>query len=114
MPHIRVSTTAALTEAKKDNLKSALGKAISLIPGKSETWLMTTIHQEDYMSFKGSSENPLVFAEVSLFGSASDSAYDALTAKLTEVFCSELGVDPAGVYIKYEEISHWGWNGNNF
>ena len=26
----------------------------------------------------------------------------------------ELGIDPEGIYVKYEEVAHWGYNNFNF
>ena len=52
--------------------------------------------------------------EVKIFGSASDDAYDRLTAALTEIMTEELQIPADHVYVKYEEVEHWGWNGENF
>ena len=52
--------------------------------------------------------------QVSIFGSASDAAYDRLTAALCEIVNEELGIDLANIYVKYEEVDHWGWNDSNF
>ena len=40
MPYIDLKTTAKVTKEKEIALKAAFGKAIELIPGKSERWLM--------------------------------------------------------------------------
>ena len=43
MPFINVKISENLSDTQVDNIKSRLGKAISLIPGKSEAWLMVNI-----------------------------------------------------------------------
>ena len=113
MPYIRTKTNVSIDKAGEIALKSAFGQAIGLIPGKSERWLMLDFCDNEHMWFAGE-DTPSAMLEVELFGSTSDSVYDLLTAKLTEIVSAQLGVDPSRVYVKYEEISHWGWNGSNF
>lgn len=113
MPFISTSTNVKITNAQEISLKEKLGKAIELIPGKSETWLMLSFQAEQSLWFKGTNE-PAAYVEVKSFGSAPDSAYDKLTKAVTALVAEELGVNPARIYVKYEEISHWGWNGSNF
>lgn len=49
-----------------------------------------------------------------IYGSAPSSAYDALTEKITSILGDELGIKSDCVYVKYEEVKYWGWNGANF
>ena len=53
MPFIDVKTTAYVSDEKCDTIKSELGKAIALIPGKSESWLMVGIEPETKIWFRG-------------------------------------------------------------
>ncbi len=114
MPYIRTTVSKPLTTENKESLKSKLGEAIALIPGKSEAWLMLAFEDNINMYFKGDGTQDYAYLEVSLFGSASDAAYDRLTAALSEIINEELGIDRANIYIKYEQTDHWGWNGVNF
>ena len=114
MPYINTKTTVSITPEKEAALKEKLGKAISLLPGKSEQWLMLSFEDCCRMLFQGCNGKPLAFAEVKLFGKASAADYEALTGRITEILGEELGIAPAGIYVKYEEVSHWGWNGGNF
>lgn len=43
MPFINVKTNTAVPADKEKAIKSALGQAITAIPGKSEAWLMVGI-----------------------------------------------------------------------
>ena len=113
MPFINVKTNVSLTEDKAELIKTQLGQAITAIPGKSEGWLMVGIEPEYDLWFKGS-DAPAAMVEVSVFGSASASAYNALTAKVTDILGGDLGISPDRVYVKYFETSNWGWNGSNF
>lgn len=113
MPYIHTKTNIKITKEKEVSLKSAFGNAISLIPGKSERWLMLNFTDSERLWFAGES-SPAAMLEVELFGRTTDAAYDSLTEKLTEIVSAELGIDPSRVYVKYEEIKHWGWNSANF
>lgn len=112
MPFIEVKTNQNIGE-KKNIIKSELGTAITAIPGKSEGWLMVEISDCLDMWFKGSDE-PCAMFEVSIFGKAGDAAYDDLTGRLCSIAEKQLGVSPDRAYVKYTEISHWGYNGFNF
>lgn len=114
MPYINTKTTVQVSQEKKEAIKRKLGKAIELIPGKSESWLMVSFDDNSVMYFRGSSEKPLAFVEVKIFGKASPDAYKKLTGAITDILQEELGISPDGIYVKYEEVSTWGWNGNNF
>ncbi|SCP95277.1 phenylpyruvate tautomerase MIF-related protein [Anaerobium acetethylicum] len=114
MPYMNVKTTAAIDAGKRETIKSELGKAIELIPGKSENWLMVSFEDNSIMYFKGSSERPLAYIEVKIFGKSSKDAYENLTKAITGIIHKELSIDPDCVYVIYEEISNWGWNGTNF
>jgi phenylpyruvate tautomerase PptA (4-oxalocrotonate tautomerase family) len=114
MPCIQTKVNVEITKEKEEILKSKFGKAIELIPGKSESWLMLSFEDDCKLYFMGTSEPGIAFVEVKLFGKAGNDAYDKLTAAITEILKQELNISPSRVYIKYEEVSHWGWNGSNF
>lgn len=114
MPYIRTTVSKEISQENIENIKTKLGQAIALIPGKSESWLMLAFEDNVNMYFKGDCSEEYAYIEVSLFGSTSDAAYDRLTAAISEIINEELGIDRANIYIKYEEADHWGWNGSNF
>lgn len=112
MPFIHTKTNVSISKEQEETLKAQFGKAIALI-GKSEAWLMLDFEDSCKLWFKGDS-SPAAIMEVSLYGKASPSAYDALTAKLTEILSSVLSVSPNRIYVKYSEIEYWGMGGSNF
>ena len=113
MPYIKTTTNVKIDNAKAEVLKAKLGKAIENFPGKSEAWLMISFDDEKKMYFKSSPE-PCAISEVSVFGSINPAAADKMTVALTEILSDELGISPSRIYIKYDGISDWGWNGGNF
>lgn len=114
MPFINTITTKKITDSDRDIIKAELGNIIAEIPGKSEQWLMLAFKDEVKMYFRGDDSLDSAYVEVSIFGSASSEAYDRVTAKICELYESNLGIPADRVYVKYEESSRWGWNGSNF
>ncbi len=113
MPYIHVRTNTAVPAEKAEAVKTAMGSAITAIPGKSEQWLMVGIDPEQLLWFQGT-DAPAAMVEVSVFGSASTSAYDALTGKICGALSEQLGISPSRIYVRYAETPNWGWNGGNF
>ena len=113
MPFINTKFSGEITQTQQDEIKTALGKAVSIL-GKSESWLMTGFEQNCALYFKGEKSPKIAFVEVSLYGSSSASAYDKLTGEICNILGSTLGVPADKVYVKYSPTEHWGWNGRNF
>lgn len=112
MPFINTKVNVKISDSVLENLKTKYGKAISLIPGKSEEWLMLNFEDDCRMYFKGKAA-PMAFIEVKIYGKGTPEGYKNLTAELTNIISGELNIKPEQVFIKYEEIGVWGWNGNN-
>ena len=112
MPFINTKTNVPVSEAQEESIKDKLGQAISLLPGKSESWLMVGFEPECRLYFRGSNKEKIAFVEVKIYGKAAKSACDRLTAAITDILAQELGIQQ--VYIKYEEVAVWGFNGSNF
>lgn len=113
MPFINTKTSVEITPDKETLLKEKMGTAIRHI-GKSESWLMLNFDDKCRLYFKGDNKEPMAMVEIALFGKASNSQYDALTEELTKEIASILSIKPSNIYIKYEEVEHWGYNGFNF
>lgn len=113
MPFINVKTNVSVSKEKETAVKSALGEAISAIPGKSESWLMVGIEPEYRLYFKGE-DAPAAMVEVAIYGNAPSAALDTLTGKISDILSRELSLSPSRVYVKYEQTPDWGWNGGNF
>ena len=112
MPYIETTASISISGKKEQAIKERMGKAIELIPGKSEGWLMLSFRDNVNMYFKGE-DDPCAICQVKLFGSADDESYAALTGALTDILHEELDLDPDRIYVTYEEIGVWGWNGGN-
>ena len=112
MPLITAKVSTEISKEKEIAIKAKLGKAIELI-NKTESWLMIDFQESCHLYFKGE-DAPCAMVEVDLFGKATDSGYDALTKAVTDIVSDELGIDKGRIYVKYNEISQWGYSGFNF
>lgn len=114
MPMIVTHTTEPITNEKKEALTRAFGEAISLLPGKTDAYLMLEFQGECDMTFHGDTTLPLAFVEVKILGKSTKAAYDALTARICDILNQILGIPTDGTYVKYEEVEHWGYDRHNF
>ena len=113
MPFIHVSTNVSVSAECAEEIKTGLGSAIKLIPGKTEQWLMAEIEGDKTLYFQGDSR-PAAIVQVSLYGEAPESALSTLTLKLTMLLTASLAVPSDRIYISYQTTPYWGWNGSNF
>ena len=114
MPFIDSKISVKITDEQEKELKTRLGQARSLIPGKSENWLMTGFEDEYHLYFRGDNSEPIAYIEVRLFGGPNKDAFNKMTAEITKIYGDVLGIAPDHMYIKYSATPDWGWNGSNF
>lgn len=112
MPFIDCKLNVDITPAQEKTLKEELGKAISLIPGKSETWLMVNIQPNCALYFRGSKNSPTAMVSVTVYGNPNPNAFDALTARINTILSTTVGVEEN--YVSYGSTPYWGYNGSNF
>lgn len=91
MPFIDSKVTVSVTEEQKEKIKSELGKAITTLH-KTETYLMVGIEDDYDLWMAGNKIDKGAYVSVSLFGNASASDYDNMTAKICEIYEQELGI----------------------
>lgn len=114
MPFIDSKVSVKVTQEQRTELKQRLGQAIAIIPGKSESWLMLNLADEQHMYFRGDDSEPVAFIQVNIYGSENDAAFRKMTAELTKIYGEVLEIAPDHMYIKYAASMDWGWNGSNF
>ena len=112
MPFIDCKMNVDITKEQETALKDEFGKAISLIPGKSESWLMVNIQPKCALYFRGSNEKPTAMVSVTVYGRANPNAYNSLTARLNTILSNVAGIEE--MYVSYSETSNFGYNGSNF
>jgi phenylpyruvate tautomerase PptA (4-oxalocrotonate tautomerase family) len=114
MPFINSRVSVKITEEQEKELKTRLGQAISILPGKSESWLMTGFEDEYHLYFRGDNSEPIAFIDVQIFGGPDEAAFEKMTAELTKIYGEVLGIAADHMYIRYSATRDWGWNGGNF
>ena len=82
MPFINSRVSVSMSQGQKESLKEKLGQAISLIPGKTEDWLMIEFADNCELYFQGTGDQPAAFLEVKVFGGFSDEAANKMTAAI--------------------------------
>lgn len=113
MPFIDSKVTVALSEAKKESIKTKLGQAIGTL-GKTESFLMVGFEDEYDLYMGGKKLDKGAFVSVRVFGQVNSSACDQMTGKICDIMQEELGIPGNAVYVTYQGIADWGWNGGNF
>ena len=108
MPFIDVRSSGPIAPETEKSLKEVLGEKIALIPGKSESSLMIQFSDNCRLWFGGEQEDPIVFANVMVYGSAAPEYYAKFKDAVIPVFEEKLGAK--SVYLKFEEVSNWFWN----
>lgn len=114
MPFINIKLSESLESEKIETVKTKLGKAISLLPGKSENYLMVNIEPDCCLYFKGNADAPTAMCCVSVFGKATRDACEALTGEICNILESEAAVPKSRCYVKFEFCDTWGYDGYLF
>ena len=110
MPFVVARVNVPVSREQEEEIKSSLGRAIELVPGKSEQYLMVCIADECRIWLRGG-ETPAAYIEVSIFGNSDHCGYRALTFEVTKTFYNVLGIPAENIYIKYDDIHLWSVNG---
>lgn len=108
MPFIVVKVSCPVTAEQETALKTRFGKAISLIPGKSEEYLLLEFEDNCRLWLRGRNEPPVAYIEAAIFGNEDHRGFDDFTAEATKAVAEVLSVPPDRVYIKFEDIAVWG------
>ena len=75
MPFINSKISTSVSAEQEQALKTRLGQAISIVPGKSENWLMLGFEPNYNLSFRGDNSEPLAMVDVSVFGDEDAAAF---------------------------------------
>ena len=114
MPFITVKTNKEINNNTSLEIKQSLREAISLIPGKSEAWLMIEFEESKNMFFKGTSED-VAMIEVKVYGKPLNSKLlNNFTSEVTNIISRALNISTTRIYISYLFTEVWGYNGENF
>ena len=113
MPFIDSKVTVKVSDEKKEEINTELGKLITTL-NKSERYLMVGIEDSYDLWFGGKKLEKGAYVSVSLFGEAPKESYDKLTGQICDLLSEKLDIPGDAVYVTYHPIYDWGWNGKNF
>jgi len=114
MPYINVKVSSSLNDEKIEQIKTRLGRAISLFPGKSEAYLMVNIEDNCHLYFKGDNSAPVSFTEVAILGTANKTDCEKVTGEICNILEELAGVPSNRSYVKFEYSDKWGFDGFMF
>ena len=114
MPYIETKVSTVITPDKEKLLKEKFGAAIENFPGKTERWLMLNFEDNCRLWFMGNQDAPTAYVEVKLFGDVNPAGAEKMTRDVCAILKEVLQTPEDRIYVKYEGIGTWGWNGRNF
>lgn len=114
MPYIEAKLSIILDENQKNDLQSKLTDVVSSAFSKPKAYIMASIEDNKsiYMAEKKADKG--AYISVSLLGSASKPACQALTKSICDILSTDYGISGANVYVTYHPVDLWGWNGSMF
>ena len=113
MPLIQLKTTVPLPPDLRDGLTADFGKMMA-DAGKPEAFLMIEFEEGADLRFGGKKPENAALVEMKQVGDLGRDVYLCLTKTATRILKERLGIDPQSIYITYQPVDDWGWNGTNF
>ena len=110
MPYIAINTVQELTSAKKEKIKSELGRLMSIIPTKTEAGLLVDFSDRRTM-YKGGVSVDGAFVDLRLFGKSELDPKKLYTTEVFDLLSRELGIKKEHIYMNIGEYETWGSNG---
>ena len=113
MPFLMAKVSVPISAAQEISLKSRLGRAIELIAGLSERYLLAGVEGNCRMYLRGEAQ-PTAYVEVSVFGNEAHVGCEEFAAAVTKIFGDVLNIPPQNVYVKFSDIAAWSVGENFF
>jgi hypothetical protein len=113
MPFIDCKIAKKLNDSEKDLLKTQLGKAITCM-NKTESYLMVGINDGYKLYFGGKEIKNGAYVQVNVMGSVKPDNAEKMTKAVCDILSNNFGIAGNDVYVTYQGIENWGWNGGNF
>lgn len=113
MPFIDCKISKKLTDEQKEEIKNGLGKSVSIMR-KPESYLMVGICDNYDLWFAGKRAENGAFISVSVFGNVNPAESQKMTAAVCNLLADVAGLDGEEIYVTYQGINNWGFDGGNF
>jgi phenylpyruvate tautomerase PptA (4-oxalocrotonate tautomerase family) len=114
MPLLKLETTVALSDDKRNSLLSILSKIVAESIGKPETYVMVTINRSAILM--AGKAGDAAFVDVRSIGGLSSEVNRQLSQKICATLKQTLGIEPNRIYLNFSDIdaANWGSNGSTF
>jgi phenylpyruvate tautomerase PptA (4-oxalocrotonate tautomerase family) len=114
MPLLKLETTVALPEDKRQALLASLSKIVAETIGKPQQYVMVAASQTA-MQMSGVAGNA-AYVEVRSIGGLGSDVNRKLSQKVCALLNNSLGVPENRIYLNFTEVEagNWGWNGSTF
>lgn len=110
MPYLSLRTSQKITDEKKHTVVSALGKLISIIPGKTENDLIVDLSSGLEMFIAGN-RAPSAYIDIRIYTKAPEDAKSSFTREVIALVSRELNIKNEAIYMTVSEFDHWGYDG---
>jgi len=114
MPFIISRINIPVTREQETRLKRGLGKAIELVPGKTEDSLLLSFEDSSRLYLRRDNGQPMAYITVAVFGNPFHCGYEQLSVAIANLFQETLGIERTHIFIKYEDIPSWSVGGWTF
>ena len=114
MPLLKLETTIALSDEKREALVSSLSKAVAGTIGKPEQYVMVSASQSAIlMSGKA---GDAAFVDIRSIGGLSREVNRKLSQQVCKLLNDSLGIAPDRIFLNFTDVEagNWGWNGSTF
>lgn len=114
MPYIHSVTTVTIPKETRETMAQKIVDAVVEITGKPRQWTMVRLEDgaDIWLQERGSA----AYVEVRLVGQLAADVKQRLTKAICDLHKEQLNLDPARIYVVFDEIKgeSWGWNGQTF
>lgn len=114
MPLLKLETTVALPDDKREALLAALSKIVAETLRKPEQYVMVTASPA--VILMAGKAGDAAFVDLRSIGGLSDGVNRQLSEKICRLLNESLGLPSNRVYLNFADVeaANWGWNGQTF
>lgn len=114
MPYIEAKLSIELNDSQKDELQAKLVQAVSSAFSKPNAYIMTNIEDEKSLYMGGKKVEKGAYIEVKVLGTVAKPSCQTATKEICEILTTNYGLNGTQIYITYQPVDMWGWNGSMF
>jgi phenylpyruvate tautomerase len=114
MPLLKLETTVALSEDKRNDLLASLSKAVVRVTGKPEQYVMVTISQVAIVM--AGKPDDAAFVDIRGIGGLGGDINRNLSQQICKLLAESVDIPAERVYLNFTDIDagNWGWNSSTF